>query len=119
LLDEFRQQIVQRERTTSEFNIELFASPQLPVLSGATQVRLNTCYAPVAGAPLMVNGAALQLDKLSAHLVMLLAAAPALTLTQLESQVPGVSADTIRASVLNLNRYEIVTLDLPACATAR
>ena len=86
LLGEFHQQIVQRERTTSEFNLGLFASPRLPALSGATQVRLNTCYAPVDGAPLIVNGAALQLDKLSAQLVTLLAASRALTLAQLEDK---------------------------------
>lgn len=111
LLREFHQQIVQRERTTSEFNVGLFASPRLPALSGATQVRLNTCYTPVADAPLMVNGTALQLDKLSAQLVTLLAGSRALTLAQLEAKLPGATADAIRASVLNLNRFEIVSLD--------
>jgi hypothetical protein len=49
---------------------------------------------------------------LSAHLVALLSKLDTATLAELERHVPGVSADAIRRSLMNLSRYELVTLDL-------
>jgi ribosomal protein L16 Arg81 hydroxylase len=109
---EFQQQIEQRERTTSQFNLGLFADPHSQPLSAATRVRLNTCYTRTSTQPLMVNGVALQLDPLSAHLVTLLSGSPAPTIAELERQVPSATAEAIRGSVMNLSRYELVTLEL-------
>lgn len=114
LLAEFRQQMAQRERTTSEFNLGLFASPTMPLLNAQTEVHLNTCYQPVVPGPFVVNGAALELDRLSGQIVTLLSATGALTLAQLERQLSSVGADAIRTAVLNLNRYEIASLAAPA-----
>jgi ribosomal protein L16 Arg81 hydroxylase len=110
---QFHQQIVQRERTTSEFNLDLFVSPQSPKLDPQTRVRLNSCYPRQSADSFVVNGATLQLDPLSSHLIGLLTPASA-TLAELETKVNDVPADTLRRSVLNLNRYEIVSLEIPA-----
>ena len=107
---EFHQQIVQRERTTSEFNLSLFASPESTTLNPQTRVRLNSCYPRESAESLIVNGATLQLDPLSAHLIKLLTAGSS-TLAQLEAKMRDVSPDTLRRSILNLNRYEIVALE--------
>jgi ribosomal protein L16 Arg81 hydroxylase len=112
-VEQFHQQIVQRERTTSEFNLSLFVSPQSPKLNPQTRVRLNSCYPRPSAESLIVNGATLQLDPLSSHLIKLLTPASA-TMAELEAKVSDVPADTLRRSVLNLNRYEIVSLEIPA-----
>jgi len=111
-VEKFHEQVVQRERTTSEFNLGLFVSPQSPKLDPRTRVRLNSCYPRKSTESLVVNGATLQLDPLSSHLIALLTTASA-TLGELENKVSDVPADTLRRSVLNLNRYEIVSLELP------
>jgi len=108
--EQFHQTIVQRERTTSEFNLPLFVNPQAPVLDPQTRVRLNSCYPRNSAESLIVNGATLQLDALSAHIIKLLTVSPA-TLAQLEVQFRDVQPDALRRSVLNLNRYEIVSLE--------
>lgn len=108
---EFQQQIVQRERTASGFNLGLLADPQSRTLSGATRVRLTSCYPRTAAQPLLVNGAALQLDSLSAHLLALLSKLDTATLAELERHVPAAGGAAIRRSLMNLSRYELVTLD--------
>lgn len=108
---EFEQQIVQRERTTAEFNLSLFAEPRSPPLSVTTRVHLNSCYTRASTQPLMVNGVALQLDPLSAHLVTLMSGAPAPTIADLHRRAPGVTVDAIRGAVMNLSRHELVTLE--------
>lgn len=107
---EFQQQIVQRERTASEFNLGLLADPQPRALSGSTQVRLTSCYPRTAAQPLLVNGAALQLDALSVQLVALLSKVGTVTVAELERHVPEASADAIRRSLMNLSCHELVTL---------
>jgi len=111
-IEQFHRQIVQRERTASEFNLGLFVSPQSPRLDPQTRVRLNSCYPRKSSESLIVNGATLQLDPLSSHLIELLTPASA-TLAELEALVSDVPSDTLKRSVLNLNRYEIVSLEMP------
>lgn len=109
--NEFQQQVVQRERTSSQFNLSLFADPRARPLSSATRVRWNSCHQRTS-TPLMVNGVALQLDPLSAQLVTLLSGSSAPTIAELERLAPGAGAEAIRGAVMNLSRYELVTLEL-------
>ena len=108
----FQQQIIQRERTASEFNLALLADPQSRALNGTTRVRLTSCYPRTAAQPLLVNGAALQLDSLSAQLVALLSELGTATLAELEGHVPTAGGEAIRRSVMDLCRYELVTLEV-------
>ena len=81
-------------------------------MSAATRVRLNSCYTRTSAQPFVVNGAALQLDPLSAHLVTALSGLHSPTIAELERLVPGATAEAIRSSVMNLSRYELVTREL-------
>ena len=95
----------------SEFNVEQFLQPASNALASSAILSLNGSSIPREGAPeITVNAAALQLDPLGRAIVKLLAAHPALRFGELCSKLPHARPETVRATVLELAKHDVLNL---------
>ena len=106
----FERDWVERERLSSEFTLAALASSNY-LLSPGARLSLTTFSAPDLGnGTLHVNGRNLRLEPLNQTIVALLGDAGAMSFGALREHLAGTPEDTLRGAVLDLARYEIVTI---------
>lgn len=99
-----------REKMTAELDLASLDSAAAP-LAGDALVSLTTCRTPtLAGGLVHVNGRQLRLEPLNQAIVATLGGTSALSLDELCTRLPEVLPDAVRHAVLELERYEIVTV---------
>lgn len=105
----FKASLAERERVHSEFDLQATLDAQAN-LSDATLVALTNSSRLRQGADMMVNGARLKLDPLSASLIELLELHGTVTLQVIYKSMPTVPKFTLRAALLELSVHDAVNL---------
>lgn len=110
-LDEFKQEIISRERLVGEFDLGLFLGTTNQGLMDHASVKFTSAYEPDhASGEVAVNGGRLRLENVSRAVVKVLAGTSELALSQLYKQLPQIPPQAICSAVLDLARYEVVSI---------
>ena len=107
----FERDWVGRERMSSEFTLAALASPSY-TLAPTALISLATFASPdLEGGMLTVNGRQLRLEPLNQAIVVALRDSGAMSFAALDAHLDGETEDTLRAALLDLARYDIVTIE--------
>ncbi len=110
-LEDFRQDLATHERLSSEFDMALFLDNAATELRNDVRLMLTSCHRPDRErAELAVNGGRLKLEPVSRAIVSLFGDVMTLTLAELFARLPHYPQPVIRAAVLDLARYEVLTI---------
>lgn len=109
-LSEFKRDLQSREQLSTAFDTNLFLGKSGTVLNNNSRLSLTSSYA-IEREPteIHVNGGRLKLEPLSRAIVVLLGNT-SLTLGELCQRMPQVHTSTIRAAILNLASFEVVSV---------
>lgn len=107
----FRRELSARERVVSEPDTALFLGAGVEGLGPGATVVLNVPAATLDGDDVAVSGGRLRLSPVSRAVVALLCDAGSLPVGTLCARLPRVAAHAVRAAVLDLARYDIVTVE--------
>jgi ribosomal protein L16 Arg81 hydroxylase len=107
---EFQFELAARERSSSALNLGLFVDPAATPLGPDSHVSLATyCASPLANGAMLVNGALLSLDPVSASVVEVLADG-ALSFSALCARLAQVPVHAVHRAVLDLAQHDVVTI---------
>lgn len=109
--EEFIQSVAAKDPLIGEFNTDLFLNQRMPVLGENARLRLNTRAEPDVHGRMLIDGAALQLDAVSATIVRTLASVEECTLDALSARLREVPRDSLHRSVLDLIGREVLAAD--------
>jgi ribosomal protein L16 Arg81 hydroxylase len=113
-LNEFKLDLQTREHRSTAFDVNLFLDKTNAVLDSDARVSLSSYYSFGAEpAEIPVNGGRLKLEPLSQAIIGLLGGANSLTIGELSQHLPKTPAQAIRAVILNLASYDVLSISKP------
>ncbi len=108
---EFERETIGRESSTAEFNLGLSLDSSPSPLAEAALVSLTTAHAPkLERGELRVNGTPVRVDPLGQAVIAALRDDSALRFDALCARLRDVQPDALQRAVLNLARYDIVSI---------
>jgi ribosomal protein L16 Arg81 hydroxylase len=114
----FHRSLAEREHVSAEFDLQSLAesAPGAPAdLPDDATVHLNSCYPVVFNGPhIVINHTELRLESLRRAIVLNLDKTPIMSLRSLYACVPAVPRNAVRAALLDLAQYDILSIRRPA-----